>query len=579
MSERAGTSARRARRRRTRRVVVAGTAVALVAVGGVGYASTRGPDERYRTATAEEASVAQTVTGTGTVASAARADVAFQVAGTVATVDVAVGDTVAAGDVLAALDPASLQEALEQAESALADAEQELEDDLESQTAASTATTATTSTGTTGAGTTPGVTTETPSGSESPAATAAVAAVTRAQQELLAQAEAASAALAIARTSLAAGRTSCGEPVDPTPPGSTPTPTPSPTTEPATEPATDPATDPEALAACRAALDQALADQETVETAQARLGELARALDAAVSGAQRALASAGSASSGGTGSTGTSTGTQTSTGAPSGTPGSAEAATAEELLADQAEIELARARVAVAQAELSMAALTSPITGRVGAIALAPGDQVGAASDTAVVTVLGDGGHVVELTVGLAVVDTVEAGQPAEVTVASTDEVLAGTVGSVGVLDVSDSGDPEYTAVVTLDPTDAPLFDGAAAQVRITVGTGDATLTVPTSAVRTTGGLTTVAVLSDADAVEVEVEVGAVGAERTEILSGLSAGDVVVLADLAAPVTQDDDGSTGSGLTGLTDTDETSLPQAPTGGGPGMPPEGMTGQG
>ena len=103
---------------------------------------------------------------------------------------------------------------------------------------------------------------------------------------------------------------------------------------------------------------------------------------------------------------------------------------------------------------------------------------------------------------------------------------------------------------------------------------------MPTSAVRTTDGVTTVTVLpNDGDPVDVEVEAGAVGAERTEILSGLSAGDVVVLADLAAPVTQDDDGSTGSGLTGLTDTEETSWPQAPMGGGPGVPPEGMTGQG
>lgn len=572
MSERARASARRARRARTRRLAVAGAVVALVAVGSVGYATTRGPADRYRTATAEEASVAQTVSATGTVASAARADVAFQVDGTVASVDVAVGDAVAAGDVLATLDPTPLQEALEQAESELADAEQRLEDDLESQTTTSTASTTTagasTATGTSG---TPAGTTGAPSGGDSAAVTAAVAAVTRAQQELLAAAEVASVALATARAGLAAARTACGESGDP----STPTPTPTPTTGPTTDPATDPAT----LVACRTALDQALTDQEAVEAAQTRLGELARALDTAVSDARRALTSASTGSRGGTGAPGTSTGTPTAAGAPSGSSGSAEVASAEDVLADQAAIELARARVAVAQAELAMATITSPIAGRVGAVGLAAGDGVGAASDSAVITVLGEAGHVVELTVGLSVVDTVETGQAAEVTVASTDEVLAGTVSSVGVLDVSDGGDPEYTVVVTLDPTDAPLFDGAAAQVTIIVSTGDATLTVPTSAVRTTGGVTTVTVLpDDGEPVDVEVELGAVGAERTEIVSGLSVGDVVVLADLAAPVTPDDDGSTGSGLAGLTDAEETSLPRAPM-GGPGVPPAGMPGQG
>ena len=123
------------RRRRTRQSALAGVLAGSLAIGGVAFAATRESGDPYRTTTAETAAVAQTVDAVGTIASASRADAAFSVAGTVATVEVAVGDSVEAGGVLATLDPTSLEDALDQAESTLADAEQQLEDDLESQTA------------------------------------------------------------------------------------------------------------------------------------------------------------------------------------------------------------------------------------------------------------------------------------------------------------------------------------------------------------------------------------------------------------------------------------------------------------
>jgi hypothetical protein len=74
-------------------------------------------------------------------------------------------------------------------------------------------------------------------------------------------------------------------------------------------------------------------------------------------------------------------------------------------------------------------------------------------------------------------------------------------------------------------------------------------LVVPTSAVAADGSARTVRVLDGADVRTVTVTTGAVGPELTEITDGLSAGDEVVLADLAQQLVQDDDES--SGLTGL----------------------------
>ena len=530
---------------RARRGMVAGAVAGLLAIGGVAFATTRDPGPQYRTATASTAAVEQTIEAVGTVASATRVDASFSVAGTVGTVDVSVGDLVEAGDVLATLDLTALQDALEEAESAVADAEQQLEDDLEAQTSTSesSSTAPDTSTGSPGGG---------PAGD--PATEAAVAAVAAAQRALLAQYDVAAAALEASRISLAASQVACAPFLDLG-------------TDPALDPLADPAdplTDPattEALVACQAALDIVLADQSAVETAQATLLDLATALDRAVAEAQRALAAAPSSSS----SASTQSTTPTSPSAES-----TRVPSAEDILADRAAIDAAAARADIARAELGMVTLTSPMPGTVGAISIAPGDAVTASSTTAVVTILGDTGHTVTMTIALSVIDTVAVGQPAEVTVASTDQVLTGTVSSIGILNVSESSTPAYTVVVTLDPTDERLFDGASARVTITVSGNEATLTVPTSAVHVDGTTTTVTVLRDGQPVVVDVVTGAVGDERTEILSGLVESDEVVLADLSQPLAEDEDASNGlSGLGG--DSGETSVEIR---GGPGgmMPP-------
>jgi hypothetical protein len=61
-------------------------------------------------------------------------------------------------------------------------------------------------------------------------------------------------------------------------------------------------------------------------------------------------------------------------------------------------------------------------------------------------------------------------------------------------------------------------------------------LSVPTSAVHTVGTFHTVTVLTNGKPTTVRVQVGTIGAERTEITSGLAAGQVVVLADLGAAI-------------------------------------------
>lgn len=637
--------ARSTRRRARRRTVALATAGAVVLCGvGGGVALALGGDGtgRYRTATAEIASVEQSVDAVGSVASATRRDASFSVAGTVATVDVAVGQQVAAGQTLATLDTASLQGAVDDAEASLADAQDQLDADLASQTSSSTDETAAPSGTTSPTGTvTPSPSTDPtddssatrPDGSDTsadPAVQAAVAAVRTAQENLLAQAAAAHDALAASSSSVEASRAACTAFLDLVADDEEPQPTPSTPTEPPTEPSTDPTgaatgaqvvpepatdvTDDEdgddtavtaALAACQDAISGTLDTQEATDAAQQALTALAATLDEAVARLRevvtQALAGEGTKdeptdagpTTGGTvdssrdttGTTGTSTTGTTATDPsttsdtrPDGSDTTSGVASAATILADQAAVAAAQAEVAVAQAALPFGTLTSPIAGTVAAVSLAPGDTVGASSSTAVVTVLAGDGHTVTTTVGLADIDLVSVGQTASVTTPSTDARLTGTVSSIGVLDVSTTSEPSYTVEIALDATQERLFDGASAQVVVQVAGVDDVLTVPTSAVRTADGATTVQVLDGDAPTTAEVEVGAVGAERTEIVSGLSEGDEVVLADLDQPV-EGASGSTSTGLSGLGDDQRgpVVIQGGPPAGFQGGPPSTRTG--
>ena len=101
--------------------------LALVAGGGLLWAqSTASASQRYVSAVAATGDVTQTYTATGSVSRQNTAKATFSVSGTVASVAVAVGDTVEAGDTLATLDKGKLQLAVLNATTAVAQAEASL---------------------------------------------------------------------------------------------------------------------------------------------------------------------------------------------------------------------------------------------------------------------------------------------------------------------------------------------------------------------------------------------------------------------------------------------------------------------
>jgi RND family efflux transporter MFP subunit len=212
--------------------------------------------------------------------------------------------------------------------------------------------------------------------------------------------------------------------------------------------------------------------------------------------------------------------------------------TAEDLAADQAAIDLDRVNVQIAQQNLASATLTSPLAGTVAAVSIAAGSTVSANSSTAVISVLAPGSYLVSATVPLADVDKIKVGEPARVRPDVATNELTGTVASIGVIKsaVSTTSGTSFPVTVAVQSPNTMLYDGSGAAVTISVGEVDGVLTVPSSAVHTEGSRSTVVVQDNGTQQTVPVTIGVVGRELTEITSGLTAGQTVLLADLTAPI-------------------------------------------
>ncbi len=126
--------------------------VIVVAAVAVAWLLTRPSGPAYRTAAVATGDAVATLSEVGTITPVQQSDLTFTVGGKVGTVDVTVGQQVAAGQTVATLDTTSLQSAVVTAEANLASAQATLASDETTQAEGSTTTVAT-STGSGGSGT------------------------------------------------------------------------------------------------------------------------------------------------------------------------------------------------------------------------------------------------------------------------------------------------------------------------------------------------------------------------------------------------------------------------------------------
>ncbi|MFD2421553.1 efflux RND transporter periplasmic adaptor subunit [Amycolatopsis pigmentata] len=495
--------------KRFRRIaLIAG--VLVVAGGGTAvWASSGSTAGGYRTATVGPGVVTATLDETGTIQPISRATVSFPGSGQVSAVPVQVGQQVHAGQTLAQLDTTTLEGQLASAQSALATAQARLAADQSGQGSAAT------------------------SGGGGRVAPALYVAAAPAPPDLKTQQDAVTAAqhqvdldLTAASAAISAQQKACQPIVQPA------TDTTTTTTNPPTQNQVD---------SCTTAIQQAQDAQHTTATDEQKLADAEKALSATLAklsstpsgggtapktpqppGSSPKTAPGGSGSSGGGASK-----------SQSGGSSATKVISAEQLAADQAAIDAADAQVAVAQQNLAASTLVSPIDGTVAQIGFTVGQNAGQQH----IVVIGPGANQVTTAVSDTAAGQIKPGQQASVTPDGSATPITGQVTSIGLLSTTtSSGSPSYPVTISLPDSAPALFPGATASVSIIIGTTNASVTVPTSALHLLGQAATVTVLTG-DKTEVRrVTVGVLGAAVAEVRSGLAKGDQVVLADLSQPL-------------------------------------------
>lgn len=477
------------RPRRKSRLRWALAALAALAASGGGYAWATSGAKRpnYVLGTARLGSVSQTIGASGTLQPAASWTLSFPSQSLVTSVNVAVGDRVSPGQVLASIDPTPLQAQLAQAQAQLAQAQAKAAADASGPSAAQT---------------------QSARSQLSSAQVALANANTNlaVDQQTLSTAQA---RLASAQTSLSAGP-GAGIVVPAYAPGYSLS---------ATQAvlATDQRIASYDAGSGGSGNPQASAAQAAVGAANKVVGDFEQQAAASNSVAE---ASAGLAAQ--------------SAPAPSAT-----------VAADQAAVSAAQYGVTVANDNLAKATLVAPASGIVAAVNVAVGQSTGggSAASSAISPSGGAGSIVIEgrgafqavVDVSDAQISQVHPGQNALITPAGQTSPIQGSVASIAPTATTTSGVATYPVTVSLDTTPQGLLAGMSAQASIVVSKASGVV-VPSSAVHTSGAHSFVFVLANNVRRRQPVTLGASGSGDTLVTSGLSTGDAVILANSARPL-------------------------------------------
>jgi RND family efflux transporter MFP subunit len=503
-----------ASRRPSLRAVVAVAFVILALIVAVLAGAFQSSGSGYRTAVASTQNVDAALSGVATIEPTLQATVAFPMAGTVGTVGVKIGDKVSAGQTLAQLDTQSLQQTVDEQMATLAQDQLALTKALSGQGGSSAGLGGGAGLGGTGTGTATGTSWMAPSANMSNIDLVAVRTVSNAQlaaaqQAVLQAQQQVDHAQSTAAGAVSAAVTACGGDLSM---GS-------------------------AQAACNTAVATLNADETAVQNALSALSAASSNLDNIINSLPSPSAPSGSSSGGGGSSSGRSGIGGGGGGGASGGAAASAAPTAADLSADQAAVDAAFANVAVAQQALAQGTLTTPITGTVDAVNIVPGQTVTAASTTATIVVQGSPTYQASTTVSVDNIPHVAVGQAATVVPDGKHKTLTGKVASISIAPNSTSAlSTTYLVVVALKNPKVALGNASTGTVTITTQHAKRTLAVPTSAVTTNGSTNTVEVLDGNAVRQTKVHVGVVGYTWTQITSGLTKGEQVVLANMAAPL-------------------------------------------
>lgn len=218
------------------------------------------------------------------------------------------------------------------------------------------------------------------------------------------------------------------------------------------------------------------------------------------------------------------------------------------------EQEIAQAQVSLQKAALAYQAVTSGTVtatapGLVENLAIASGQTVD--SESAALLIAGQADQWVSVQITESEITKLVVGQKAVITVdaleSSTVTAVVERIDSVGT---ESSGVVVYTVYLKLDATELPIKPGMTVQVDITTGHKADVLLVPTSAIKQYQGEPAVQILDSETSTVLykPLTTGARDDVNTEVVSGLSEGEEVILSGASSTSTAGSNQQQGPGL-------------------------------
>jgi membrane fusion protein, macrolide-specific efflux system len=232
-----------------------------------------------------------------------------------------------------------------------------------------------------------------------------------------------------------------------------------------------------------------------------------------------------------------------------------ETRTKAEVSKDNAYFSLANAQSNLSSAWLkyqqSSSIIYAPISGKVSGLSLQNGTIITTTSGAKVANVVTTAMPLISINLTEVDVAKVKVGQKATITFDSqTGKTFTGKVTSVDTVGSVSSGVTIYPASIILDSNVDGLFPNMAATAKVIVDFRDQVLVVPSSAIKTSNGTSTVQILKDNQPSTVTVETGLTDGTNTEITSGISENDVVITSTSSKTSTTKTSSSSSSSVFG-----------------------------
>lgn len=128
-------------------------------------------------------------------------------------------------------------------------------------------------------------------------------------------------------------------------------------------------------------------------------------------------------------------------------------------------------------------------------------------------------------------VTSVKPGQKVTMTMdAFPDKTFTGQVLAINTNGQSSSGVSSYPTIIVFDNSLSNMYPNMSVSANIIIDSKTDILTVPSSAVLSSDGISTVKILKDGQVSQATVEVGISDNNNTEIISGLNEGEVVIIS-------------------------------------------------